>query len=366
MGVFRLLLALSVIASHSTSILGTTLYPGGMAVQIFFMISGFYMAMVLGSRYAHTRQGLALFYSNRALRLYPAFFTVTIATWVQFLGYWAVRGKLPLTDWMPSYESMSWLVKVPLILSNWLLVGTDIFSSMYWSPDRGATFMFPVNPPLFSEAGMTWMHLYRTVSPAWSIGTEIWFYLLVPFLVRARWPTLLSLFALSLACRLWIIHGLERHAYFFFPAQLLFFIGGIASYGLYRTWALPASSQPWHRYVAWVNWALVLAYPWYATWLPQPVHYLLVGLSLPFVFASTKDSPRDRFLGDLSYPVYLIHLSAYNLINRFTPASGLLVACASLLAGLGIMLLVEKPFERLRRRRVEKAQTLVAPSPAGT
>lgn len=365
MGIFRLLLALSVIADHTTAIFGASLFPGGIAVQMFFMISGFYMALVLDGRYATNKQGLLLFYSNRALRLYPAFLAVTLGLWAEFLVTWAILQRPPMTGWIPSYEAMSWSTKLPLIFTNWFMIGTDIFSSMYFSPERGAVFMLPDFPPQTINAGMTWMHGFRTIGPAWSIGTEIWFYLLAPWLVRMRWPLLALLTAGSFACRYGIEHELGHYPYFFFPAQLLFFLAGIASYRLYRGWVSSSKAAAWHMSLVWINALMVLLYPWYAAWMPAALPYLWFGLSLPFMFKATQSIRWDRMVGDLSYPVYLVHLWVWGLLSRLVnDAQGWMVAAGSILLGLAIVHLVEKPFERLRRKRVAQASDSGARLPA--
>lgn len=51
MGLIRILLAISVIASHSDALFGFNFVGGGLAVQAFFMISGFYMALILSGKY---------------------------------------------------------------------------------------------------------------------------------------------------------------------------------------------------------------------------------------------------------------------------------------------------------------------------
>ena len=75
MGFLRLLLALSVLLTHDTQ--GAfKLIDGDAAVQCFFAISGFYMALVLGERYGDVRG----FYFNRALRLFPTYWAVVLLT----------------------------------------------------------------------------------------------------------------------------------------------------------------------------------------------------------------------------------------------------------------------------------------------
>lgn len=357
MGVLRILLALSVVASHGSAILGSTLYPGGVAVQIFFMISGFYMTLVLGERYGLGARGLMLFYTNRALRLYPAFLVVTLGLWALFFISWCVVGHVPGNTWVEAYSTMPWSVKLSLIATNWLLVCTDIFSNCYYSVAEGARFMFPSNPPVETEGGMTWMHSFRTIGAAWSIGTEIWFYLLVPFLVRFRWFWLAGLFVLSLACRLWIERHLGRFPYSFFPAQLLFFIAGIWACQLYRRWKLDATVadlKVWPRLVVGLNWALVCFYPWYGDYVPQPILFLIVAASLPWMFSCTKDNRRDRLIGDISYPLYLLHLPVQGLLVHHAGIhDGTLIAATCIISATMVVIVVERPFERLRRARVE-------------
>ena len=264
-------------------------------------------------------------------------------------------GRVPGYDWIETYDDMSWLVKLALIGTNWLMLGTDVFSSMHFSAEHGAVFLLANDPPVQVLDGMTFMHGLRTIGPAWSIGTEIWFYLLVPFLVRLRWPWLLAVFAGSLACRVWISEGLGKYPYFFFPAQLMFFVAGMWTHQVYRCWVAPVQTRPWQRYVVLTNWALILAYPFCLSWLPAGGLYVLVGLSLPFMFGVTKNLSWDRFIGDLSYPVYLVHLWVHSIIERLAGVNGTLVAIASVLLALGIMLVIEKPVERFRRRRVAAA-----------
>ena len=68
MGVFRLILALAVVLGH-TAYEGPRLMSPGDAVHVFFVISGFYMCMVLRRKYGCSARGVGVFYLNRFLRL---------------------------------------------------------------------------------------------------------------------------------------------------------------------------------------------------------------------------------------------------------------------------------------------------------
>ena len=59
-GFLRLLLAIAVVLVHSSGIFGIGLLGGVEAVEIFFMISGFYMVLVLENIYIGTNGSFIL------------------------------------------------------------------------------------------------------------------------------------------------------------------------------------------------------------------------------------------------------------------------------------------------------------------
>jgi len=75
MGTFRFLLALGVLVSHVGPI--PHFYPpsGTTSVQAFFVVSGFYMALVLTEKYTRPNQ-ISLFLTNRFLRIYPPYLLI--------------------------------------------------------------------------------------------------------------------------------------------------------------------------------------------------------------------------------------------------------------------------------------------------
>ena len=76
MGTFRFLLAMSVTLGHFGTVWGYHIMNGRMAVQCFFMISGFLISLVLSQKYdPGTADGRALFYTNRALRIFVPYWS---------------------------------------------------------------------------------------------------------------------------------------------------------------------------------------------------------------------------------------------------------------------------------------------------
>ena len=93
MGWLRVLLALSVLLEHSGGIGGYTLIGGPLAVQCFFIISGFYMGLVLNERYDRPSLNRA-FYLNRMLRIH-GIYLVFLALHLAFfaLVHWRTGGS---------------------------------------------------------------------------------------------------------------------------------------------------------------------------------------------------------------------------------------------------------------------------------
>ena len=57
---------------------------GEIAVELFFIISGFYMSLILNEKY-NTPDKILIFYKNRFLKLFPIYWTVLIFTITLFV-----------------------------------------------------------------------------------------------------------------------------------------------------------------------------------------------------------------------------------------------------------------------------------------
>src|SRR2546430_17049072 len=82
MGALRFILAISVAYGHAGDFLGFPLIPGDTAVQCFYAVSGFYMALVLNGKYRPESSSYFLLISNRFARLFPAFAAVLCLTFL--------------------------------------------------------------------------------------------------------------------------------------------------------------------------------------------------------------------------------------------------------------------------------------------
>jgi peptidoglycan/LPS O-acetylase OafA/YrhL len=346
MGSLRILLALAVLLSHMP-LAPLQFLGGGLAVQLFYIVSGFYMALVLDTKY-HDR---GLFYSNRLLRLLPAYAVMMCVAALPLFAWdasaTAGRALFPLAFSDP-------LTAVVLALENLLIVGQEL---LFWFRiDADGALLFDAAGALPDEQNsVAWQGLL--VPQSWSLSMELLFYLCAPFLARLSTRALLLWAAASIGLRwagmlLPVNYGLWQGR--LFPTALFLFVLGMLAYRL----------LPWAaRWPSWLRGAslpaaaaLVVGLPWLS--LPPEaarwVAYAAVTLLLPALFHLTGRWRMDRWLGELSYPVYLSHLAVIGVVLHFEPPAGFWVALAGTLAlSVALLLLVDVPVDRWRQRRFE-------------
>ncbi|MBI4390125.1 MAG: ankyrin repeat domain-containing protein [Nitrospinae bacterium] len=343
MGALRLFLALTVVAGHLPHT-RLPLMDNQISVICFFIISGFYMALIINEQYSGLGEGWKKsFYLSRALRLFPTYWVVLIITLATGVGSAIIPGTpidIPIT--------------IASSIPNIFIIGLDMLKC-------------PLN-----DLGWEWLPasllstVQGAVGPAWTLSSEILFYLLAPAAVLFP-RRILALSAASLCIRLFFLRGdfADVWRYHFFPALLVFFCMGSLSYFLYRrikgnaaagriglillvtliVFSFFLDRTPHGRLVTYVdapsNWA----------------YYVCLAFAIPFIFERTKDSKFDRLIGELSYPLYIVHLAAIDNVSLRigTPdegslAFGLLCAGISLIAAILLYCLVGRPVDRIRHR----------------
>ena len=129
MGLLRFLLALSVAGGHIASMFGFTaawILPGSRAVQIFYLISGFLMALILNEKYADTPHGNWLFYTNRAVKIFAPYFAILVVTVAICLLSKALGGNaLSLDFWFTEAGSMSVSTWAYAVLTNLFIISQE-------------------------------------------------------------------------------------------------------------------------------------------------------------------------------------------------------------------------------------------------
>src|SRR5262249_35176876 len=155
MGTLRLVLALLVASGHLLTKSASPAWWTGtaaiFAVKAFFVISGFYMALVLDTRYRD--KPARYFYASRALRLLPAYWFISAGT---ILAAWRLTGPGGRFYALPE-PNLAWRHvdprAFPLPLAAYLLVslttllGADTWLWLGFNPISGHLSVAPGYAP---------------------------------------------------------------------------------------------------------------------------------------------------------------------------------------------------------------------------
>jgi len=330
------------VSFHAGHPFGVKLLDAGTAVYLFFIISGFYMAMILNEKYVGAGSNLT-FYGNRALRLWPAY-AISIALMVAvqlYTGAMAEYGK--------ALAGLPWLSSTLIVASQMTGIGQDLFAHVSFTAEGIRSSQFGADP---AHNGMRFLLNY----PAWSISVEALFYVIAPFFVRSARGAV-GLFAIGVvycvASTTWL--GPTHRMELYFPSSCVFFGLGAISY-----WLKQAVLAEQYRSTAAIAFALCFVV---VTPVQSGYIYLAFALLVPLLFVATRQSRIDGFVGDLSYPVYILHVPVLKVIHEgfgydpySLPSLGAVVVVSAL-----VVLLVERPIDRLRQANSGR---LVSASPA--
>jgi peptidoglycan/LPS O-acetylase OafA/YrhL len=353
MGMLRLILACAVLLVHAGSFFRFNITAGGQfPVELFYIISGFYMALVLNEKYVGAGSARA-FYANRMLRLLPAYWVLSGMALAIYLYIYLVTGggyiawMADLLREVPAWKSLF------LVISNTFLVGIN------WLPE-----LFPLAGPKTAVL----------IAPAWTLGVELCFYALAPLLVRGNPWILAWVLAGSVGLRLAYFLGLDLGAqpwsYHFFPFELALFTAGALSYRLYCRLRDTGSGN------AIFGLSLVVAVLLFqlmqkgvtlslcncdAVTIPlRTIFYIYAAVAIAYLFNETRNNRIDTSIGELSYLVYLAHyplIDFYNVIVRpddsMTQASirSAVILVVSLALAYIVYRYIERPVDALRHRR---------------
>jgi len=378
MGILRIYLALCVVAAHSTRIAFWPMHTGHEAVQIFFMISGFYMELVY-DKYATVRE----FYTSRALRIFLPYWVVLAVivggsvllgvvsgNWAELAPYGHFRETNGIAG-----VTMAAISNVTIFLQDALMFLQDSGGGLAFTSD----FRSLTNP----------LWYFLLIPQAWSISVELQFYLLVPLLAKLRDKWLLALIVLSLAARLYVYEGLGwKHDPWtsrFTPFEISFFLLGILACRFWKRrraffdrLAVHGESNRILRYGGIVIFCLAskLLVIGLSKWLDRAYVDLAMAASwavvLPALFSLSRKDGLDRWIGELSYPVYLVHffiiglleLALHQVLTNFgaeplswqlNPWTGTLAAVMSITVAILLNHTLFAGLEKLRHRKIAAA-----------
>jgi peptidoglycan/LPS O-acetylase OafA/YrhL len=333
MGLFRFILALSVFIAHAQPVLGIYLIPGNVAVEAFFIISGFYMSLILNEKYLLVKGGYKIFIKNRLLRIFPIYWIVLIFSIAASAFIYKSGGYGAYSFYDAYFKELNPFSALYVVLVNTLLVGQDVL--LFLKLNYNGSLSFTTVP--FSEKVKLYNFLF--IQPAWTLSLELFFYFIAPIVIKSKSVFVVVLLLLVFAMRFYTWkHGLsyDPWLYRFFPFELMWFLMGTLSYSLYAN-ALRLKPNKIYGHIALVVLMLFTAvYHYLGTRQLISYAYLLtVSVSLPFIFIAFKESKIDRYIGELSYPFYLSHwqiveLSRFEMV-KYNLSHGLMVVISFLL-----------------------------------
>ncbi|WP_116368097.1 acyltransferase family protein [Parahaliea mediterranea] len=332
-GTYRTFLALLVVATH----LGG--YPGigSYAVFGFYCLSGYLMTLIMQRRYGYSSDGVLRYGLNRFLRIFPV--------------YW---------------------VSIGLSLALIALLGSEFTASYHhaiYRPEGVA--QWARNLLLYFPQ----MEDPRLTPPAWALTVELFFYALIA-LGASR-----SLFTSGCWLAVSVLHHVivevlqmeSDHWYFSIPAASLPFATGALIF--HYSAAITRFTGRFSRSgMAWVlagvgagillNWLLGQVVGGSAK-AHFYINFLLCAAMVALLF-DRRELPlisraADKWLGDFSYPIYLLHyqvglvvvvLGGYAGMTLERPGNALMIFATPLILATswGVTVLLERPIERLRSR----------------
>jgi peptidoglycan/LPS O-acetylase OafA/YrhL len=246
---------------------------------------------------------------------------------------------------------------------NVAMIGQEM---LFWfkTDMNGSLTLDPLNGPPTNAAPVAWQLLL--VPQSWSLSMELMFYALAPFLMRLRWQWLAGIAAASIVLRysgffLPVDYGLWQGR--LFPTALFLFLFGMLAHR-----ALPAVERL-PRGIGYVLGAFALVVVVFEAQLGLPdevsrwIVYGTIGLTLPFVFNAFRNVAADRWIGELSYPIYLTHLNVVGVVLTFSlPWPVVTTIALTLAASIALFVLVDRPIDAWRQRRVAAALATAAAS----
>lgn len=362
MGIFRYLLALSVLMAH---VGGLGWISPRVAVYSFYCVSGYLIFRVLDGVYMDHSHGVAKFYLNRFLRLAPLFLVML------FLAYLVSYARDGHPHDIGNNETVSYVSTVTY---------TDTGKSMLH--DLKVFF----SPEVFFKGGVPYFGFDRhnALHQGWSIGIEMTFYVIAPLLLLFYRKNVKIIYLAAFAALLAFIYfGLEspdfeNFNYKNFITSFYAFLGGVLIYHFSKQTSFRFSYR--HTIPFLLIW-------FYALWFWSTTHhshmremtnmtavFVLLFFTLPVVavvcFTRVPEcfESIDRWFGNMSYGIYLNHflvaslmLTADEIFARHFNYErifgipnrthfGVQAIVFSTLFAHFTYLMVEEPVERLRKK----------------
>jgi len=330
-GTYRTLLALMVVTQHLAGIH----VLGAYAVFGFYVLSGYLMTFILQHNYGYSFAGVGSYALNRFLRIYPMY-------WVSILCSVILIYVLG-TDYVVTYHEAMFIPRTPY----------ECFKNI-------ALFFPALESP-------------RLTPSAWALTVELFFYGLIGLGISKNKALVVGWLALSIGYHVVAnkLHWGWDNIYFSIPAASLPFATGafIFHYKDVFLSKLPLRSVVTQNFLPIIVFALMLMNWWvgdvsgYSRSICFYLNYIFCALMIlllcnPFALGRVPQKV-DKWIGDLSFPIYVIHNQVGLVVMAILNSMGfayvrpdihiLILALPVILLVAWVMVVsVERPIEQLR------------------
>ena len=284
------------------------------------------------------------------MRLWPVYWTVLVVSIILSLFRYNDPASSIITPFHLLSKfgaNMSVSTLFFLVISNLLTLFQDWILFLGLNTETGGFFFtenFRNTNPL--------LYRFMFVPQAWTIGVEISFYLIAPFIVRRKIRSIILLVLGSALLRISLMMSgfdYDPWTYRFFPTELLFFLLGTISYHLYIVLKNKKISNVFLSTVYVMIIFVTFLYGFVEIDYQIPIYLLLFFISIPFVFMLSKHWKIDRYIGELSYPIYISHM----LVSTFVSYSKIPTYGGRTFTLLALTIIVSLLLNELVAKKVE-------------
>jgi hypothetical protein len=343
MGIIRFLLAISVLVAHTNSFDNLLFFGAQNSVQLFYIISGFLISYILNEK-KNYENSIIKFYFNRILRIYPIYIFVLILTviYIFFLNSFSS---------LDNFKNFNLQTKALVIFSN-IIILTQDWLHFISVVDFSIKLNLNIKNPLSQ-----WL----IVGPAWTLGLEMTFYIIAPFIIKKKLRILIFIF-ISAFFRLFLIkEGLYKSqpwSYMFFPSELHLFLLGTLSHLVLSGLYIKIFKKNYlfiSKIFTYFFLIFIIFYPYIkieSGVIKIAILFFLFLLILPMLFCFQNNNFYDKSIGVLSYPIYICHEFIINILKFFfnlnqTTFIFLAIFC-SIIFSIFLNIFVQKKFEGIR------------------
>ena len=317
LGYLRFFLAFLVLSSH-VGIRFYGLNPGVIAVVIFYILAGYVVSHLYTDIIPNKKHKLLLFYKDRVLRIFPLYLYIITLTTIFLLA----------TSFSnPNFTLLKLFYNITIIpLNYYMYIDSAILTKSSW-----------------------WL-----IPPAWSLGTELQAYLLLPIALvyrRIRITLATISFLVYIVANFSILNP-DYFGYRFIPGVFFIFLIG------------SCIQKKQNKYPIFIWLCILTLVPiFYLTTSFSPTYSketfigLLLGIPAVYLLAKTKIKlPLNSLFGSLSYGLFLTHFLVIWILSYmdYRPSSIYLYILIVTIGSTIISLLGVKTVEKQLTREIKR------------